>query len=128
MAERLTATTLPKWRTATLSEQGGNCALCGLPIAGKDTPVADHNHTTGEMRGVLHRSCNSLLGVLENNRVRYGMRNEVQFTKFLHGVVPYIARKRPDNTPYYPSHRTADEKRVLRNTRARRARASMKGA
>lgn len=121
---RLTATTLPRWRAATLAAQGGVCALCGMPLA--DAAVADHNHTTGQMRGVLHRSCNSLLGVLENNRVRYGMKNDVQFTKFLHGVMPYIHRKLPDDTPYYPTHRTADEKRLLRNTRARRARAAIK--
>lgn len=124
---RLTAKSLTEWRAATLQAQTQTCALCLQPLDSKEA-VADHNHTTGQMRGVLHRSCNSLLGVLENNRVRYGMRGEVHFTKFLHGVVPYLARHRPDDTPLYPSHRTADEKRELRNKRARRARAAIRGA
>lgn len=123
---RLTATTLPKWRAATLAEQDGRCAICGLPITEKDPAVADHNHTTGQMRGVLHRSCNALGGVIENNRVRYGLRNEVQFVKFLAGLYPYLAKRRPDDAPTYPSYRTADEKRELRNMRARRARAALK--
>lgn len=122
---RLTATTLPRWRQETLAAQGGVCAVCGRPVTDKDPAVADHEHTTGLMRGVLHRSCNSLLGVLENNRVRYGMRDTVQFTKFLHGIVPYLGRIRPD-APTYPTYRTADEKRELRNKRARRARAAVK--
>lgn len=123
--QRLTLSQLKTWRERTLIEQGSLCSLCAMPLQTKDA-VADHDHTTGLMRGVIHRACNSLLGVLENNRVRYGMRGEVQFTKFLHGVIPYLARKRPDDTPLYPSHRTADEKRELRNKRARRARASIK--
>lgn len=123
---RLTVTTLPRWRQQALAEQEGRCALCSLPITAKDPAVADHDHVTGQMRGVLHRSCNSLLGKLENNRVRYGLRDAVRFTKFLHGVVPYLARRRPDDTPLYPTFRDADEKRELRNLRARRARAALK--
>lgn len=123
---RLTSTSLPRWRAETLAAQDGRCALCGMPITVKDPAVADHDHTTGQMRGVLHRSCNSLLGKLENNRARYGLRDAVHFTKFLHGVVPYLARRPGDDTPLYPTHRSADEKRDLRNLRARRARAALK--
>lgn len=126
MADRLTATTLPRWRAAKLAEQDGLCAVCSTPITDKDPAVADHDHTTGQMRGVLHRSCNSLAGVIENNRVRYGLRSPVQFYKFLTGLYAYLHVKRPDDTPFYPTHRTQDEKRLLRNTRARRARAAIK--
>lgn len=122
---RLTLSQLRLWRVQELGIQGGRCALCGQPLDITEA-VADHNHTTGELRGVIHRSCNSLLGVLENNRVRYGMKNEVHFAKFLHGVLPYTMKKRPDDTPLYPTHRTADQKRILRNTRAKRARAAIK--
>jgi hypothetical protein len=97
-----------------------------MPITDKDPAVADHNHVTGQMRGVLHRSCNALGGVIENNRVRYGLRNEVQFAKFLNGLYPYLYRKLPDDAPTYPTFKTADEKRELRNKRARRARAALK--
>lgn len=126
MPDRLTATSLPRWRAAKLAEQDGKCAVCGLPITAKDPAVADHDHATGQMRGVLHRSCNSMLGKLENNRARYGLKDIVQFTRFLAGVVQYLYTKRPDDTPYYPTHRTPDQKRELRNARARRARAALK--
>jgi hypothetical protein len=41
-------------------EQENVCPLCGLP----DPDVLDHDHETGEFRGVLHRKCNSGLGQL----------------------------------------------------------------
>lgn len=126
MVKRLTATTLKAWRESTLAEQGGNCALCGLPIRPTDPAVGDHDHGTGQMRGVLHRSCNALLGNIENNRKRYGLRDNVQLAQMLKGVVPYILLRRSDDTPLYPTHRTEDEKRVLKNKRAREARAKRK--
>lgn len=122
---RLTAKTLPEWRKQTLEAQGGVCAICREAVSAGEA-VADHDHKTGQMRGVLHRGCNSMLGVIENNRPRYMLTSIVRLTKFLAGVVQYLYTKRPDDTPLYPSHRTADEKRDLRNLRARRARAAMK--
>ena len=124
---RLTTASLQKWRVATLEAQGGKCALCGLPIAtAADPAVGDHNHDTGQMRGVLHRSCNSLLGNIENNRKRYGIRSDAQLSLMLRNVVQYTTLRRPDDTPLYPAYRTEDEKRELRNKRARVARAARK--
>lgn len=122
---RLTATTLPAYRTQLLADQGGNCALCG-EHCGADEAVTDHDHKTGQIRGVLHRGCNAMLGHIENNRPRHKLTSIVRLTKFLAGLVAYLYRKRPDDTPLYPSHRTADEKRDLRNKRARTARAAIK--
>lgn len=120
---RLTAASLSKWRADTLAKQGGNCALCGEPIQAGEA-VGDHEHSSGVMRGVLHRGCNAMLGHLENNRPRHKLTSIVRFTRFLSNVVPYLSAKRPDDTPLYPSHRTPDQKRELRNKRARAARAA----
>lgn len=128
MSERLSVAKLRLWRDKTLAEQGGGCALCGLPPTPTDPPVADHDHATGQLRGVLHRSCNALLGNIENNYKRYGLRNVGQLAAMLKNAVPYMHLRRGDETPLYPSHRSADEKRELRNKRARQARAARKAA
>lgn len=126
MPERLTARTLALWRAAKVKEQGGLCEICGLPFTAKDPAVGDHDHDTGLMRGAVHRSCNSMLGKIENSVARYGMRDPLHLYRFLKGVTGYIAKRRED-APYYPTHRTPDEKRELRNKRARAARAAKKG-
>lgn len=128
MPERLSAAKLKVWREATLAAQKNVCALCGMPMTSSDVAVADHDHTTGQLRGVLHRSCNALLGNIENNRVRYGLRSDSQLAGMLRNVVPYLLLRRDDETPLYPSHRTPEEKRVARNTKARKARAAARKA
>lgn len=122
--KRLTVSQLPAYRAETLEAQGGLCALCGEPVSAGEA-VVDHDHTTGVIRGVLHRGCNAMLGHIENNRARHRLTDVVRLTRFLSRLVEYVYRKRPD-APLYPSHRTADEKRELRNKRARRARAALK--
>lgn len=51
-----------------LSLQQGKCAVCGIP--GVETPkglVVDHNHKTGQVRGLLCNICNShIIHVLED--------------------------------------------------------------
>lgn len=122
---RLTQKQLATWRDEQIKRQGDRCALCGEPFTGLNPPVADHDHTTGHLRGVLHRGCNSMLGHLENGRARYKLKDPVIFARFLLRVGSYVARDYLDN-PQYPTHRTDDEKRLLRNKRARAARAKAK--
>jgi hypothetical protein len=47
--------------------QDGCCALCGHAFGygrwGRD-PVLDHDHSENRVRGVLHRNCNTGLGLL----------------------------------------------------------------
>lgn len=50
---------------AKLLEQRGVCAVCGLPPV-KGRLAVDHNHETGENRGLIHRwPCNVLIGIME---------------------------------------------------------------
>ena len=47
-------------------EQGHVCAICGEQCRTDQRLCVDHNHATGEVRGLLCKSCNFKLGVLEN--------------------------------------------------------------
>lgn len=50
-----------------LTEQNGVCAICGQPPRGKMKRLSvDHNHTTGEVRGLLCITCNRVAGYLDN--------------------------------------------------------------
>lgn len=52
----------------TLVEQSGLCAVCGEPFTLEDMPCADHEHTDPpKPRGLLHRRCNSALGMLKDS-------------------------------------------------------------
>lgn len=86
--------------------------------------VVDHDHTTGEIRGVLHRSANAVEGKVLSAVARWGGCTE-DYSK----VIPYLKRliaylERPGTGIIYPFHKTTDEKRVTRNAKAREARAA----
>jgi hypothetical protein len=52
---------------AMLADQGGGCALCGRKPGRRELAV-DHDHQTGQVRGLLCSSCNGALGVLGDSR------------------------------------------------------------
>jgi hypothetical protein len=51
---------------ALLVEQGGGCAICGKP-PGKTALHVDHDHETGETRGLLCVGCNNALGQFKDD-------------------------------------------------------------
>lgn len=123
---RLTASQVGPYRARLAAEQGNRCCLCQGQFTAKAPmdPVLDHDHSTGAVRGVLHRGCNSLLGKIENNAPRYGVRNIRAFTN---GVAGYLTQHAVNVTGYlHPTFKTEDEKRLLRNKRARISRAKKK--
>ena len=59
---------------AILAYQGGVCYGChqAEPVKGRRLSV-DHDHETGEVRGLLCSRCNPIIGKLENAYKRYGL-------------------------------------------------------
>lgn len=124
--KKLTAAQVKLVRVKLAAEQGGRCCICQGQLGTKAPldPVLDHNHQTGAVRGVLHRGCNSLLGKVENNAGRYGVREVFAFCR---GLAPYLQKHMSNITGYlHPTHKTEDEKRIARNAKARKARAAKK--
>jgi hypothetical protein len=57
----------PALYASLLEEQGGRCGICRSDKSGKKSQrfAVDHDHDTGEIRGLLCISCNSHLGWYE---------------------------------------------------------------
>lgn len=107
--------------------QNGRCPLCDRELT-VETGCQDHDHVTGLVRGVLCRGCNGSEGKIKNAFLRYGGGMRTDMVVFLRNLADYLEFYR--NTPnkaIYHLHRTTEEKRVARNTKARKARAKAKG-
>lgn len=106
--------------------QGGTCPLCFklIDLTIKGEAVLDHNHTTGEIRGVLHRSCNAALGKVDNAAGRWGAKSMKyeEILPWLEAMLAYY--KKPGTGVLYHLHKTGEEKRLSRNKAVREARAA----
>lgn len=51
-----------------LSKQDGKCDICHKIM---NSPQTDHNHSTGEFRGLLCVACNNGLGIYERNKTKF---------------------------------------------------------
>ena len=53
---------------ALLEKQSGGCAICGTGEPGKGFHLhVDHNHQTGQVRGLLCNTCNRGIGLLRES-------------------------------------------------------------
>lgn len=123
---KIARTQLRAWTLQELTRQGGICLVCNTPIDHTipREAVADHDHNTGEIRGVLHRSCNGALGKVDNAAGRWGAKS-MEYSAiiaFLERMLAYY--KKPGLGVMYPTHKTEDEKRLARNAKARKTRAA----
>lgn len=48
-----------------LARQEGKCGACNTPFS--ETPHIDHDHETGQVRGLLCRGCNTGIGSFKEN-------------------------------------------------------------
>lgn len=67
-----------------LDEQGGGCAICGDAPTGRNRLAVDHSHASGDVRGLLCFSCNTLLGHLRDDPT------------LLRRAIGYLTRARKD--------------------------------
>lgn len=111
--------------------QGGLCSLCNKPISlqvmgNKSDYVVDHDHETGEIRGVLHRSCNAAEGKVANAAGRWGAKSMSysELVPWLENMLIYL--KKPGTGLMYPDHKTAEEKAAATKQKANRAAAIRK--
>lgn len=49
------------------NSQGGICPICSEPMEMGKNAVVDHCHNSSAVRGILHRVCNSAIGLLKEN-------------------------------------------------------------
>lgn len=123
---KLARSTMPSWKARQVKLQGGACPLCGLPIdlKIKGEGAIDHDHESGEIRGVLHRSCNAAEGKVANAAGRWGAKSMdyAVLVPWLERLITYY--KQPGCGLIYHTHLTEDEKRLKRNATARKARAT----
>lgn len=58
----------PEWYTDKLAQQGGGCAICGCTTTHTTRTkylMIDHDHSTGETRGILCMPCNTAIERME---------------------------------------------------------------
>lgn len=111
-------------------KQGWRCPLTGKRFdpAKLEDAVIDHDHITGEIRGILSRSGNAAEGKVKNAVARWGGTGEnyPAVIAFLKRMIAYL--EAPGTGLMYPFHKTEDEKRLDRNKKAREARAKRQAA
>lgn len=56
-------------RSKLIADQKGLCAICSCELASTQACL-DHCHSTGTLRGVLCRSCNTALGLFKDSKER----------------------------------------------------------
>lgn len=132
---KLSRAMMPAWKIRQLKiEQGGLCALCGKPVdlTQPKEGVVDHDHDTGEIRGVLHRSCNSGEGKVANAAGSW-IAKDMSYPAIITALEQLLAYyRRPGTGLIYPTHvdaATAKRKAAdKRNQAARERRAKIKAA
>lgn len=125
VTRKLARSQLNSYKQALIVQQGWTCPVSLKrfePDNLKDA-VVDHDHITGEIRGVLHRSANAVEGKVFNAVGRWGGvgMNYDEVIPYLKRLIAYL--ERPSKGVIYPHHKTEEERRVTRNTKAKEARA-----
>src|SRR5690625_750265 len=124
---RLKRTEVRQFKQDLIKQQGGVCPLCLGELPKELSKVAlDHDHTTGECRGVLHLGCNREEGSVFNTIARWeGQGKDYSAViPFLERLLEYLNANR--NGVVYHRHKTDQEQREARIRRARQVRTRRK--
>ncbi len=68
-----------EWIDARMVKQAGLCGICGVALTQENRTI-DHDHETGEARGLLCSSCNKALYVVELDR-GWGIKADAYLTE-----------------------------------------------
>lgn len=119
-----------------LKRQDGKCLVCKRTINIKTTGrssdyVCDHSHATGEVRGILHRSCNAVEGKVRHAISRWGgtASDELALIQHMEGLAAYLRECHEGARTtgiMYPDHKTAEEKVEAAKLKRKRAYAANK--
>lgn len=103
---------LAQLREELLIQQGNVCAITGKPT---DSPVVDHNHSDGAIRGVLDAQANMLEGRYLSlfNKSKIGVKYNLTFPEFLINLGIYL-QKAHTGTRLHPKHMEDFRKKVKR--------------
>lgn len=104
-------------REEYLRIQSNLCALCKDALDLSEA-VLDHDHTSGRLRGVLHRGCNVMEGVITNN-MRRNKIDEIRLGSILAHLQAY---QKDLKDLVHPTHLTPEEKLERRKQRAKKRR------
>lgn len=116
-----------------LDRQKWVCPLClgkinPAVVGHKSDYCLDHDHETGEVRGVLHRSCNSGEGKVFNAAGRW-IAGKVDYAVVIPALERLLAYYKGSGTGLmYPDHKTPEQKKVASLAKQRKARAAKKAA
>ena len=117
-------------------KQGGICPLCKVQLdmtsSGRASHwVVDHDHNTGEIRGVLCRACNGSEGRINNIVMKWGKQgnNPIAIRNWLKSLVDYLDTAEPTGMMYY-SHKVkaAKDDRTKATAARQNARAAVRKA
>ena len=122
--QRLTRKQADELRRSLIVTQDNLCYICKETLDGK-TACLDHDHRTGHVRAVLCLNCNGIEGKIFN-LCRRGKRSRTELEFALDILNYWLADATWSANPIHPAHRTPDEKRLARNAKARKRRASKK--
>lgn len=121
---KLTRTEVTSFKQGLFRKQGGICPLCLEELPTKLSSCAlDHDHITGEVRGLLHLGCNKVEGSVLHAVATWGGQGKdyKKAVPFIERLVQYI--KESGEGVIYHLHKTPEEvaeaTRKRNNARAR---------
>ena len=111
-----------------IEDQDGICPLCERSLKSMDMSnvIVDHDHESGRIRAALCRNCNGIEGKIKKQAIRCSSLEG--YIYWLRRLSKYLDFHQLNPGNYlHPTHRTPEEKKKLKNKRARLAYKRNKG-